>query len=1472
MNTKNFKLSTLAKAMLPILAASALSACGDDNDSSYTAPTPGTSVPGEVELAPNVDLPAAAATPSANEVSLSYIADTTSNVARMSNTTTDFSKWTLVCGDKSFTATSSDKFGPTWLVAASEATGSCKITDGTTEQASVNLDASDAGSTVGVTHTGEKVSGSRQDTMLKGYGLDQEGTDVKLPEAQPPGELPAPPANHFAVHLYDPLGDKKEEGADKDGYGNLNLHIWNDSKCAAGDPSYFNDDWEDTSVTPDDSDEFGPVWYVPVTDDASQCFNLIFRNANKDKLIGADLVIDISGQADNPAVTYMAGSSTSYATRSEAFEVAGPSSEFTIDSVGAILIDDQTLVWSAGNGADQVQIMFSSNGEYQVSEDGVVSGASIVLSKATLTDAQKAKFPHLADYPAFELPDLPAELSLSSLMKGSLIALASSDGAEGEPAALRSSTAVQYAGALDAIFAEAATDLEYGPIYGDDGVTFRLWAPTASEVELVVYNSDKSEASRHTMQEDSATGSWSVEVETDSVDNKFYRYAMKVFQPREQKGYSYEVTDPYSVSLSMNSFYSQAVDLDSDELKPAGWDGLDAPHSQDPDNGDLANMVIYESHVRDFSARDQSTDNKGKYLAFTEQNSVPVNHLKELSDAGMTHLHLMPVFDIATINEDPSQVADIDEPFSKLCSLNESIKNDKRYSDYCTSGGTIAEAFEELKATDSKDNAVVEGLNEYVRSVDSYNWGYDPFHYTVPEGSYATDAEGTARILEFREMVKSVKQDVGMNVVVDVVYNHTNASGMNDKSVLDKVVPLYYQRLVPDSGLVETSTCCENTAPEHAMFAKLIDDSIQTWVEAYKIDAFRWDLMGHHPLSQMQQTLAAAREVNPEVYFYGEGWNFGEVENNRRFTQATQPNLGGTGIGSFSDRLRDAVRGGSPFDGGDTIRKTQGFATGAATLPNELTADDEGNVSDVELKRALHQIDLTRLGMAGNLKGFKMVDFAGNTQVGSSIDYNGQEAGYAEQPWEVQNYVSKHDNQTFWDINMYKVSEDASVDVRVQMQTIGMSTVLLGQAMPFNHMGGELLRSKSMQRDSYDYGDWYNLVDFTLTDSNWNKGLPAKDKDADNYAQIARATADLNSQPQPEHMERMYNNYKELLMLRSASDLMTLPSAQEIINRVDFRNTGKGQTTGVIAMTIDNGSTQTADIDSSVDAVVVIINATPETQTVGDFVDHESKPIVLSGFELSAAHEDNGIAGNASFTEGKFSVPAWSTAVFVQPRGSERGLGLPVAQKKADLPPFGKTKVYIAGGFEQASWDPAAIEVPHTNSGLYTIELGLAADTGYKFTHGDWDSQMSCDGDNCPSNFSDMGMYEFSLDASDVENPVIVEAKLAESYKDKTWYIPGSISGNWGHDDAQKMTTNAQDATMVSFTTAELAANQEFQFKFTCGDWGQCEHGYSDVVVAETSLAVTDNGGNLAFTPASEGTYTVTFDIISKQVNIAANK
>ena len=178
------------------------------------------------------------------------------------------------------------------------------------------------------------------------------------------------------------------------------------------------------------------------------------------------------------------------------------------------------------------------------------------------------------------------------------------------------------------------------------------------------------------------------------------------------------------------------------------------------------------------------------------------------------------------------------------------------------------------------------------------------------------------------------------------------------------------------------------------MFAKLMDDSLVTWARDYKIDAFRFDLMGHHPKDQMVQALAAVKKVNPEMYFYGEGWNFGEVQDDKRFVQATQKHLAGTGIGSFSDRLRDAVRGGSPFDSKDAIRETQGFGNGAIVDPNEM--------SKVELATALHQSDLVRLGMAGNLKEFVLTDKDGMPKKGAEIDYNGQPAGYARIRWKCR--------------------------------------------------------------------------------------------------------------------------------------------------------------------------------------------------------------------------------------------------------------------------------------------------------------------------------------------------------------------------------------------------------------------------------------------------------------------------------------
>ena len=125
------------------------------------------------------------------------------------------------------------------------------------------------------------------------------------------------------------------------------------------------------------------------------------------------------------------------------------------------------------------------------------------------------------------------------------------------------------------------------------------------------------------------------------------------------------------------------------------------------------------------------------------------------------------------------------------------MADSSQFNGNCSGDLTVAEVLASLDP-DSED---VQALNRMIADTDSFNWGYDPFHYTTPEGSYATNAEGTARILEFREMVKAIKEDIGMNVVMDVVYNHTNAAGASDDtSVLDKIVPWYYQRLDETTG------------------------------------------------------------------------------------------------------------------------------------------------------------------------------------------------------------------------------------------------------------------------------------------------------------------------------------------------------------------------------------------------------------------------------------------------------------------------------------------------------------------------------------------------------------------------------------------------------------------------------------------------------------------------------------------------
>ncbi|WAG11598.1 pullulanase-type alpha-1,6-glucosidase [Aeromonas dhakensis] len=1249
-----------------------------------------------------------------------------------------------------------------------------------------------------------------------------DGPVARLPNVQPPAEQLVAGPDQAVIALVDTQTSAARGVTGP--FANYSLHLWNNDACNATAESGLNAGWDDKANTPAAVDGFGPSWVVPLSK-VEGCINFIARNGDLANLTGSDMKVVFSDHPDR-TVAIVAGKNEIFGSRAEAFTAA-----FGVAGASAHLIDGNTLIWQGGKDKPHVRLYYTDSGTIKANAEGVFDFPYITLTPTSLTAEQQAKYPHLKDAAAFALP---AGKDLKPLLKGELVAIGTdADGI------LQGATLVQSAGALDALYSEAATKLTYGAVVEGGNVTFRLWAPTARSVKLALFDEQHKSLGERTMTLDEASGSWSVQGGSELV-GKFYRYDIQVYHPVSRKLESYQVTDPYSLSLAMNSEFSQVVDLNDPALKPEGWDSLKAPHSQQ----NPADITIYEAHVRDLTGNDDSTpaEHRGKFLGLTDTDTAPVKHLQALAKSGVSHLHLLPVFDIATVNEDPAKVANIGDDFSKLCQVNPEVQNSK-FAGYCSSGQTIEAVLGDLQGGDSKENPQVQELYGYLRGVDSFNWGYDPYHYTTPEGSYATNAEGSQRILEFREMVKAIKQNIGMNVVMDVVYNHTNEAGLGPKSVLDKIVPWYYQRLNPETGSVENSTCCSNTAPEHAMFAKLMDDSLVTWARDYKIDAFRFDLMGHHPKDQMVQALAAVKQVNPEMYFYGEGWNFGEVQDDKRFVQATQKHLAGTGIGSFSDRLRDAVRGGSPFDGGDTIRKTQGFGNGALVDANEMDGVDRAT--------ALHQSDLVRLGMAGNLKEFILTDKDGMPKKGSDIDYNGQPAGYAQDPTEIQNYVDKHDNQTLFDNLIYKAPQGADL---VRMQGVSLATAMLGQGIPFTHAGVELLRSKSMERDSYDSGDWYNRVDYTLADNNFDKGLPRKDKDGDNYPLIEQVLG-KHVKPSGADMATMVGFYQELAELRQSSRLLRLGSGAEVIKRVDFRNTGPDQVPGLIVMTVDDGVNAGADLDPAIDGLVVMINATNAPQSVNDFRDGNDQPIDLTSLQLSPAHHGGeSIARDAAVNGGTLTLGAWSAAVFVKPQSGAQGSGLPVG-KKTDLstvPPFGDTAVYLKGFLDE--WGNTN-QMTFTSNFMYEFTTEVSSDklgtTNVKIADASWGplNYGSCnagdklvvgtpltlckggDTGNIGLDLAKAGSYKFVFTAMNKDKPTLsvsftepvqsckVLDTVAGNPLGYNLFVKGELSG-WAAQPQYQLSYKGMDGDLAIYQAA-FNYTGSTEFKVANEDWSK---------------------------------------------------
>ncbi|WP_279072717.1 pullulanase-type alpha-1,6-glucosidase, partial [Microbacterium lacticum] len=692
-------------------------------------------------------------------------------------------------------------------------------------------------------------------------------------------------------------------------------------------------------------------------------------------------------------------------------------------------IDADTIAWPGELGAPAVgatwQLYGSATAALAVS-DGDVTGTdgdpvTLIRVGDGLTDAQRARFPALSGFVALHVEGQDRD-AVATLLRGQLAV--AQRGADGK---LTAYTGVQIPGVLDDLYADAVADDDLGVSFRGSKPTFRVWAPTAQTATLLTWDAGATgDPARREASFDSASGTWSV-TGGKALTGDEYLWEVAVYAPTTGKVETNQVTDPYAVALTTNSTRSVAIDLADPAWAPKVWKKTKAPViARDVDR------AIYELHIRDFSIGDETVPEteRGTYLAFA-RDSAGTQQLKQLASAGINTVHLLPSFDIATIEENRAQQA------VPACDL----------------------------ASFAPDSAEQQACVAAVADTDGFNWGYDPFHFQAPEGSYAVNPEGGARVGEFRTMVGSLHK-MGLQVVLDEVYNHTSASGQADTSVLDKVVPGYYQRL-DGNGAVQTSTCCQNVATEHAVAQKLMVDSVVLWAKEYKVDGFRFDLMGHHSKDNMLAIRAALDELTlkkdgvdgKKVYLYGEGWNFGEVQDDALFVQARQGNLGGTGIGTFSDRLRDAVHGGSPVDAGSTFR--QGYGTGLATDPN---GDPINGTPEQALADLGHQTDLVKLGLAGNLADFALTTADGSVKKGAELDYNGQAAGYADEPEEIISYVDAHDNETLYDLGVLKLPKDTTMADRVRMNTLSLATVTLSQTPSFWHAGTELLRSKSLDR------------------------------------------------------------------------------------------------------------------------------------------------------------------------------------------------------------------------------------------------------------------------------------------------------------------------------------------------------------------------------------------------------------------------
>lgn len=552
---------------------------------------------------------------------------------------------------------------------------------------------------------------------------------------------------------------------------------------------------------------------------------------------------------------------------------------------------------------------------------------------------------------------------------------------------------------LNEVYSVVAAETEavnetLGAIYTPAKTTFKVWAPLASDVNLLVYDDWKDakkdgekfnfilteeEAAAATtanngvrtqMTLDKTTGVWSAEVAED-LKGKYYTYEIN------NGGDTNRICDIYANSAAPDSVAGQIVDLATDTAaQPAGWE----TEYTNPFTGSYTDAVIYEMHVRDWS---KAYGGDGKFIELANSAEF-IAHLKDL---GITHVQILPAFDYAEKNEDPN-----------------------------------------------------------------YNWGYNPYQYNVPEGRYVVDhdTDGRKAVKDFRELILAL-HNAGIAVNMDVVYNHTNGTGVG--SLFDMTVPYYYYRL--SNGAYSNGSGCGNeTASNTAMFKKYIIESLKHWMKDYHVNGFRFDLMGLHEIETMKEIYAALKEIDSNVMVYGEPWNGGTAAVKNGITSDSKNKIDEMdGVGMFNDNIRNAIKG----------AEFGGFQHGFV----------QGTYADKDNKDLIAEV----------IEGLK----------GSP--------SLTKNPGRSLNYVECHDNYTLFDklaMSYLEIEErDSSTGslladliaaggleaVKAQNKMCA-AIIFLAQGTPFINGGQEFMRTKNGDHNSYKSSDAVNAIDMSFVETN----------------------------------------------------------------------------------------------------------------------------------------------------------------------------------------------------------------------------------------------------------------------------------------------------------------------------------------------------------------------------------------------------